>query len=138
MIFVLDWFFAKKNFLIFKFKKLPKEKYELLVLKIHKLASNFGQSWIKSLIWIAVFGLLYTGIRFAYMENISYKFFPDNINRIFDTIATVLNEFTKSLIPIFSNKKEIEGLEFVSLLFSIIIAFLTYQFIVAVRRKVKR
>jgi len=111
---------------------------EKLVFIIHKWASNFGQSWIRPLIWIIISALTFTGIKFLYKINFPYNILPDKIGKVLNAVAIFLNEFAKSLIPLFANKKEVHGLEFVSLLFSVIIAFFVYQFIVAVRRKVKR
>ena len=124
--------------LLLQYRKVPKEKHELLVLKIHKLSSDFGQSWMRPLGWIILVALIFTVIKYLHTINFPYTILPDKVAKLFDLVAAFLNEFAKSLIPFFAHKRGVHGLEFVSLLFSIITAFLLYQFIMALRRKVKR
>jgi len=132
----LIWFKLLGKMLKKRFKS-NKEEQELLVLKTHKLASDFGQSWIRPLVWIILVSISFALIKYLHKEEIPYRYLPDWVGSILNSIVKLLNEFAKALL-IIPGKDKIQGIEFISLITYILLAFFTYQFIVAVRRKVIR
>jgi len=151
--------------LIWKFRKLPKEKYELLVLKIHKLSSDFGQSWTKPLMWLFTISFITSFIfQFGEYKNLlkstidtaqktywSYEkgfliAMWEAVKLYFKILELILSPFLLSVKNIAEITKTIKGefnegnlwIIFILFLYTIISAFLIYQFAGAVRRKVKR
>ncbi len=118
-------------------KSCIKAFQDKLVFKIHKSASDFGQSWIRPLVWIILISISFALIKYLHKEEIPYRYLPDWAGSILNSIAKLLNEFAKAFL-IIPGKDKIQGIEFISLIIYILLAFFTYQFIVAVRRKVRR
>jgi len=117
---------------------------ERLVFTIHKWASNFGQSWLKPLGWILILTVLVSSyfyldledIKNLYNEHYSFKVSIKEISNGIENFFKTLNIF-----KIFKNDgcmKEVPFYHTITSLYAILLAFLTYQFIVAVRRRVKR
>lgn len=108
---------------------------ERLIFIINKYTSNFGQSYLHPILWIILSSLIYQAIVYGHNENYLYKIHP-LISKLASTVASALNEFALSIIP-FSKFLE-HGLEFISLIFYLIFASLTWQTIVAIKRHTKR
>ncbi len=151
--------------LIGKFRKLPKEKYELLVLKIHKLSSDYGQSWTKPLMWLFTISFITSFIfQFGEYKNLLKNTFDtaqitywsyekgfltamwEVIKLYFKILELILSPILLSVKNIAEITKTIKGefdegnLWIILLLFiyTVVSGFLIYQFAGAVRRRVKR
>jgi len=109
----------------------------LLIYGSGWLFSNFSQSIFRPLLWILIFTILMTNHLFNWNINIELL-----INGDFSQldIKEYLNDFARTLniFKLFKNEEIIKNNEFWYLIYSIVIATLIYQFIIAVRRRVKR
>lgn len=117
---------------LFKNKSITQEK---LVFLFNEKVSNFGQSYWKPfylfLGTIAIYSLLICG----HEANILYKLMP-SLNNVFSNISAFFNYPAKNIITY--SKFLRPGMEFLSLIFYIIFAVLTWQIIVAVKRHTKQ
>ncbi|WP_029520147.1 hypothetical protein [Persephonella sp. IF05-L8] len=138
---------------------------ERLVFTIHKWVSNFGQSWTKPLMWLFTISFITS---FIFQRNYYYCMFEEfkvcaektywsyekgfltamweAVKLYFKILELILSPFLLSVKNIAEITKTIKGefnesnLWIILFLFIYTVAsgFLIYQFIVAVRRKVKR
>ncbi len=135
---------------------------EALVFHINDSVSNFGQSYIKPALWLAltlflVF-LFKSDISLSFLSNpkgipnmnhnilvpfyegvirpLSQTILAPIIDGFFKPILSFLNQLLRELTPL--NKVLDEGNEFISFILHIVIATLTWQIIVAVKRLTKR
>jgi len=143
--------------LIRNFGRLPESKYELLVLKIHRISSNFGQSWVRPLLWLFFFSLLFSFYfhfdEWSNLIKVNYLNFGDSSLRVMDFViglkvfcCKLLTAFSIPLQMVAEITKVVKG-EFSDsnpvvvasrLLYTVVAGFLIYQFGGAVRRRVKR
>jgi len=130
---------------VLKQKSWKSHFQEKLVFIIHKISSNFGQSWIKPLLWIVFFTILMS--LYFHREEIDFSLIFKNgtlnYSLIFYSIISAIENFFKTLnvFRIFRNVNDFTDLPLyytLNSLYTILIAFLTYQVIVAIRRRVKR
>ncbi len=110
---------------------------DLIIFGLGWISSNFFQSIFRPLFWIIFFTILMTNKLFHWEFNkelISKQIYfqPD--------FSTYLNDMAKTLniFKTFQNFNDVKNYEFMYFLYSIIIATLIYQLIIAIRRKVKR
>ncbi len=119
---------------------------DIAVYKFYELTSNFGLSWIKPLSFLILFAFLYMVLlKFKFIFSvIPVLLWKSGFYSYTLLIAPIdlLNKFARTIIPIIpgiaSMQKEIEGFEFITLLYYSFSAYLIYQFVMAIRRKVRR
>lgn len=112
---------------------------ERMILWFNEKASDFGQSYLRPIIGVFLIAIFYSGLIYAQENNyldFVYKIFPSLLNTVISGIVQFFNEIAKNIIPFKSFAKE--GMEFLSLIFYIIFASLTWQTIVAFKRHTKR
>ena len=109
----------------------------LLIYGSGWLFSNFSQSIFRPLFWIIFFTILMTNHLFNWNINVELLIHGD-FSQL--DIKEYLNDFARTLniFKLFKNEEIIKNNEFWYLIYSIVIATLIYQFIIAVRRRVKR
>ncbi len=143
--------------LIRNFGILPKSKYELLVLKIHRISSNFGQSWVRPFVGLyflsLIFSLCFHFDEWSNLIKVNYLNFADSSLKVMDFViglkvfcCKLLTAFSIPLQMVAEITKVVKG-EFNDsnpvvvasrLLYTVVAGFLIYQFGGAVRRRVKR
>jgi len=106
-----------------------------IMLLINKYTSNFGQSYMRPLVWLLAFLFLFMFIFIGHEQNLLYQL-PQSLNDNIQSIAKSLNSFANSVLLL--KKFYIQGMEFICLLFIAIYSSLIYQFVVALRRLTKR
>jgi len=117
--------------------KYSEDLNKKIMLNLNHWVSNFGQSWLKPLVWIFIFAIIHSLLNYA-IDNNTFKL-VDSKSSIYDFlqfISNSANQIAKNILPF---KKALEeGKEFISLLFLIINSVLIYNLIVAVKRITKR
>ncbi|MGY2251559.1 hypothetical protein [Pseudomonas reactans] len=110
-------------------------KLDKYVYLFNELASNFGQSYIRPLIGIALLALSFRWLTIKQKENYLYTLFPA-ANDTFECISGFLNNVASGVIPF---KQFLHpGMEFLSLFFYIGFAIFIWQVIVSLKRLIKR
>lgn len=108
---------------------------EKLIFWLNEKASNFGQSYFLPIFWIFIFSVIYYLLILGHESNLLYNLVP-SANKLIASVSNVLNGIAANIIPF--KKLLREGMEFISLLFYVIFASLTWQTIVAVKRHTRR
>lgn len=108
---------------------------EKIIIYLNEKISDFGQSYIKPVIWIVLSAIVYNLLVLGHENNTLYLIYPP-ANNIINTISSTLNSIAGSMLPF--TKLLRSGMEFVSLLFYVIYASLIWQTIVAVKRHTRR
>lgn len=112
--------------------KLPMR--ETIIFKVNDLVSNFGQSWIRPILLIVFFLFIYYVITSNLVVNLIKSY--SSVSSTISFIDSMINR-----TPFLSHIANVGGnhrYALVNLVFSIIFAILTWQLIVAVKRKVRR
>jgi len=115
---------------------IKKDVNKRVMLNLNYWISNFGQSWIRPLIWILGIVLLHYFIVKGTFQCIS----PSNfiyeplklLGNFFDDLANSIIPFRRFL------KSDKEGMEFINLIFLIMYSTLIYNLVIAVKRITKR
>ena len=107
----------------------------LLLLRLYKCFSNYGQSIWRPLIWIFIISALYSLINQGYQNNTLYFILPP-LNETINFISIIFNEIAKNIIPFKNILKP--GMEFISLIFYIVFTSLIWLVILAIKRRTKR
>ncbi len=107
---------------------------EKLILNLNLLISDFGQSYLRPVLWILFFGILNLIFRVGYAENWLYSI--PSLSPVIRDISHAVNEFAISIIPF--GRFLTEGMEFISLIFYVIFSALLWQTIVAIKRITRR
>lgn len=132
-------FFADemKKYKEYLFSNPNADKQEKCIFWLNEKMSNFGQNYIQPLILMVIFAILYGTILYGYQDNWIANSFP-TLSHIIEKIMTPLNFIAKNIMPFkrFADLKP--GMEFISLVFTIILASLTWQLIVAIKRNTRR
>jgi len=130
------------DFFVKEMKKYKQElssrkgnKQEKIILWFNEKASDFGQSYIKPIVWMLLIAIFYSGLIYSQENDYLYRMYPP-FNNVFSWLSQSVNNVAKNIIPFKSFAKE--GMEFLSLIFYIIFASLTWQTIVAFKRHTKR
>jgi len=111
--------------------KVTQDKGEQFILFWGKWISNFGQSWLRPLLWALLITILC--YRIANYELLSLSGFREN------HIAWMLNDILKFANPLNSDSKANYGLFYWAWMFhKLIMSALLYHFVVAVKRKTRR
>ncbi|MEC8886932.1 MAG: hypothetical protein VX875_07555 [Pseudomonadota bacterium] len=130
-------FYAKE---MDKYQQSLKDKpisQEKIIFWLNKYSSNFGQSYLLPIFWIAVFTGIYYLIIQGYESEILYSsYLPWNEKINF--FATKLNDVASNVIPFKNLMKESKGYEFITLIFYVVLASLIWQTIVALKRYTQR
>ena len=158
---------ALEKYLQENIRNKPKLIADLIVLKIHKWVSNFGQSWVRPLVWLLFLSLVVSflfqknlyedyyhkineAFKISFVTNLSYGDFWGNIKALIGCFILLLTYIFHTLFLTIKTLAEVTQTvrgEFqtqdplmISLyfLYTILSAYLIYQFIVAVKRKVRR
>lgn len=108
---------------------------ERMILWFNEKASDFGQSYIKPIVWLLLIAMIYSGLIYAQESDYLYRIYPPFNNALL-WLSQSINGVAKNIIPFKSFAKE--GMEFLSLIFYIIFASLTWQTIIAFKRHTKR
>ncbi len=124
---------------------------DITVYKFYEWTSNFGLSWIKPLFLLITLSILFGSkelirtIIYPYykmLAEMNFQSFLYGQSLILELISRPLNWIAEQIISIIpgiaSMQKEIEGFEFITLLYYSFSAYLIYQFVMAIRRKVRR
>ncbi len=129
------------KFFVFEMKKYKEElknsdQYqERFILFLNENISNFGQSYIKPILWIIALSVVYTLIVVGYENNSLYKIIPSANNAI-SGLADSVNQVAKSILPfknVLANK-----IEFISLIFYIVFTSLIWQTVIALKKHTKK
>lgn len=110
-------------------------RLERFLLWFNYISSNYGQNYLLPIIWIVFCVFLLAILDYAKNEGWLYRIYAP-LNPVFETMAVCLNEFASYLK--FASPVMFEGMEFLSLLISGVIAALIWQMLVAFRRHAKR
>lgn len=109
---------------------------EKIVFFTNYIISSFGRSYIRPFLLLVLSLCFYVGsyefYEAWYQSNI--YILPEPIH----TIAKYLNDGAKSFLPFSRFIQERKGFEFISLIFYVLFAILTWQIIVAVKRHTQR
>jgi uncharacterized protein YjbI with pentapeptide repeats len=108
---------------------------EKVILFLNEKISNYGQSYIKPILYMIATSIIYYLLILGYENNILYEMQP-SINGVLELISSFVNNVSKNILPFSKILKA--GMEFVSLLFYIIFASLIWQTLVAVKRHTRR
>lgn len=108
---------------------------EKVILFLNEKISNYGQSYVKPIIYMVATSIIYYLLILGYENNILYEMHP-SINGVLENISSFVNNVSKNILPFSKILKA--GMEFVSLLFYIIFASLIWQTLVAVKRHTRR
>lgn len=108
-------------------KPLSQEKF---VFWLNEKISNFGQSYLRPIVWIVFFSVIYYPLILVYENN------PPSADSFISVILDVANKVASNIIPFKNILKD--GMEFVSLAFYAIYTSLIWQIIVAVKRHTRR
>lgn len=108
---------------------------EKLVLFLNEKISNYGQSYIRPMLFMTIVSCIYYLLMLGYENNTLYKLYP-SMNGAISMISSVFNNVAASILPFGKILKE--GMEFVSLVFYLIFATLIWQTIVAIKRHTRR
>lgn len=130
-------FYAKE---MDKYQQSLKDKpisQEKIIFWLNKYSSNFGQSYLLPIFWIAVFTGIYYLIIQGYESETLYSFYLPWNEKI-NFFATKLNDVASNVIPFKNLMKESKGYEFITLIFYVILASLIWQTIVALKRYTQR
>ena len=132
---------AANKFFVQEMRKYKKELkgsnlwQEKFIFFINEKASNFGQSYLRPVLWLVCFSVIYGLIIYGYNQNTLYEICPP-ANDYISYVTTKLNYVAKSALPFKSILQE--GMELISILFYIIMASLVWLTIVAIKRHTKR
>lgn len=111
--------------------KVTQDKGERFILFWGRWISNFGQSWLRPLLWALLVTILC--YRIANYELLSLSGFREN------HIAWMINDILKFANPLNSDSKANYGLFYWAWMFhKLIMSALLYHFVVAVKRKTRR
>lgn len=99
----------KKNFIeeqkkLNPFQKIKHYFYNILILDINEITSNYFQNWILPLLWILIVGMsavLYKEYQTSLFQNYNIYFMLISIIAIFFTIYHCIEDLTKILLIIF-------------------------------------
>lgn len=108
---------------------------ERMILWFNEKASDFGQSYIKPIVWLLLIAMIYSELIYAQESDYLYRIYPPFNNALL-WLSQSINGVAKNIIPFKPFAKE--GMEFLSLIFYIIFASLTWQTIIAFKRHTKR
>jgi len=115
--------------------KSTNKTQEKLILFLNEKISNFGQSYIRPILYMAATSIFYYLLILGYENNVLYEIHP-SVNGYLENISSFINSVSKNILP-FSKTLKV-GMEFVSLIFYIIFASLIWQTLVAVKRHTRR
>ncbi|CAH1385426.1 hypothetical protein [Candidatus Nitrotoga sp. M5] len=108
---------------------------EKLILFLNEKISNYGQSYIRPIIYMLVTSIIYYILILGYEQNVVYEIHP-GINGVLNIFSSILNRVAVNILPFSKFLKE--GMEFISLIFYIVYASLIWQTLVAVKRHTRR
>lgn len=111
------------------------EYQEKLILFLSEKISDYGQSYLKPILWIVISSIIYTLLVNGYDHNTLYKIFP-SINSVIALIANLLNSVASNILPFSKILKK--NMEFISLVFYIIFTVLIWQTVVALKRHTRK
>ena len=112
-----------------------KRYQEQFILFLNEKVSNFGQSYLKPIGWIAIAAIIYSLLIFGHEKNALYRMYLP-ANHILGMLSNMFNTAARNILPF--SKILTTGMEFISLIFYIIFASLIWQVIVAVKRHTRR
>ena len=118
-----------------KKKTLIGNMQEKIIFYLNDIFSSFGQNYLKPIIWLIGFALLYNFILYGYEQNWLYTIYPP-ANHFIQSVTNFFNDIAKNILPFAKFLKK--DLEFLSLLFYIIFSILIWQIIVSIKRYTKR
>ncbi|WLW66054.1 hypothetical protein [Psychrobacter sp. van23A] len=109
---------------------------EKIVFFTNYITSSFGRSYIRPFLLLVLSLCFYVGSYEFYVAWYQSNIYilPEPIH----TIAKYLNDGAKSFLPFSRFIQERRGFEFISLIFYVLFAILTWQIIVAVKRHTQR
>ena len=111
------------------------DKQTKFIVYLNEKISNFGQSYIRPIIWMGITALLYKLLVLGHEYNLLYSIYPP-FNDTISVISSFFNGIADSVLPF--SKFLREGMEAFSLLFYVVFASLIWQTLVAVKRHTRR
>ncbi|MDN2665007.1 hypothetical protein OW492_16690 [Psychromonas sp. 14N.309.X.WAT.B.A12] len=108
---------------------------EKIIFWLNEKTSNFGQSYLMPISWIAFFSVIYYLLILGQEMNFLYNLVP-SANSTILSISSFFNGVAENIIPFKKLLKE--GMEFISLIFYVVFSSLVWQTIVAVKRHTRR
>jgi hypothetical protein len=115
--------------------KIQNKRSEYFLLRLYEITSNYGQSYVRPIIFTLLFSLAYWFLIIGYEHNILYSIYQP-ANHILETISNVFNGISKHIMPISKVLKD--GMEFLSLIFYITFTSFIWLIILAIKRSTKR
>ncbi len=112
--------------------KMTQEK---IIFILNECISDFGQSYLRPIIWLTVVGVIYSLLVAGYKHDMLYHVYVP-ANNVISVVSNAVNDFAANILPFSKFLKS--GMEFISLLFYTIFATLIWQTVIAVKRHVKR
>jgi hypothetical protein len=110
-------------------------KQERFIYFINHTLSNFGQSYLKPIMWLTITSILLFAITWLKEINLLYSIYTP-ANQYITAIIGFINGVALNIVPF--KKFMIEGMEFLSLFFYIINISLIWLTITAIKRRTKR
>lgn len=111
------------------------KKQEKIILWFNEKISNFGQDYIRPIIFLIFTASIFSLLLYTQKHNFLYNIFPEYNTQI-QNIADFFNGWAHGYLPF--SKFFIPGMEFISLFFYLINLILVWQIIVSVKRHTKR
>lgn len=114
-------------------KELSLEPFsqEKIIFWFNKNISNFGIDYVRPIVLIIIFSIAFELLKLGYEYNILYKIYP-TLNPYIQSISNFINNLALNIMPF--KRFLYEGMEFISLIFYIIFASLTWQTIVSIKK----
>ena len=108
---------------------------EKFVFYLNEKVSDFGQDYWKPIKLLILSVLIYSFLIIGHERNWLYQMYPE-VNGIFSIISSLVNSIAKGFIPF--HKILRDGMEFISLIFGLILSGLIWQTVVAIKRHTRR
>lgn len=115
--------------------KGTKRYAERLLLWCNDIFADFGQSYLRPIIWLIALVGLFAGVRHGQQQNWLYRVYPP-LNDFLGAFSFALNEWAKNL-KIFNPIMWFE-MEFLSIVFGVAFSILIWLTVVSIRRHSKR
>lgn len=110
--------------------KTTSDRWEKIVLFLGKWISDFGQSWVRPLLWIVLLTVIV--LSFIHLDKFSFDYIFSNKLNIWNEFWEFLNPFSKSV------QEKYKDIYSVWMIHKLLMTVFIYHFVVAIKRKTKR
>lgn len=105
------------------------------VFFVNEFGSGFGQNFYKPVFLMICLTIVFAALLYAKENNWLYKIYPE-FNHVFSSVSGFLNWLAKAMIPF--RPLQVEGMEFLTIIFGVIFSVLIWLTITAVKMHTKR